>query len=472
MIQWLRSRHARATSSTLVPWFALATLLLLPACRSLEISKGQYEHIICADSDGDSCDLSIDGKVVHSNHKSHAEEIARAFVASGKQRIMLVIHGGLVDMEVAVKDAREALARIEKDPQMQEVFPIFINWETGIRRSYFDHLFFVRAGLRNALLATLTSPFVLIGDFGRAIASTPMTVTQQLRNLYFYYASELPVAIPEGWRDSAGLDRTEEDDDWLSVTGDAALEVVPGAFRLATGVLLDAVGIPAYKNMRRRARVLFIRDEDYGRARHELSGALPMLMEAIAAQRSGARITVVAHSMGCSVANELVLRYGSRRFQDQEHKEQAALVFDEIVYMGAACTMREFAGSVLPYVREHPDVHFYNLCLHPFDEVDDRYMFGAVPHGSLLEWIDDYITEQESPLDRTLGKWNNAMIGLPLIDYLVESVRKRVITKGFPRRGSGPHDHGDFNDIDQRYWRREFWALPPKGAAVPTTQKR
>jgi len=454
---------------------AFPLLLLAASCGSIEVTRGDYLHMVCADPDGRFYELAIAGEPREDrrDHEHHAEEIAAAFKESGAERVLLVIHGGLVGMEEGVHTSERTLAAMQRDGTTARAFPIFVNWETGIRRSYWDYLVHVRAGERNTVLAVLTSPFMLIADVGRALVRLPLTLTQQATNLIDYYRSKAPEPVPDGWAKSARLDRTEEDDDWISVAADAGLELVPGIVRLGTGLVLDAAGLPAYKNMRRRARVLFARDVDYELARPQMSGALPALMQAIADVKPGARFTVIAHSMGALVANELVLRYGNRKFRGPDQRERPqAMAFDTIVYMGAACSMREFAGSVLPYVRDHDGTQFFNLCLHPYDEADDRYVFGTLPHGSLLDWIDDYITEQESALDRTLGKWNNAMDGLPLVDYLVDRVRKRIVTKGFPRRGPGPHDHGDFNDPTQGYWREEFWQLPSESTEQPTTQKR
>ena len=80
-------------------------------------------------------------------------------------------------------------------------------------------------------------------------------------------------------------------------------------------------------------------------------------------------------------------------------------MYDRIVYMGAACTVQEFADQALPYIKQHAYTRFYNLCLHPVEEANDRYGWGVLPFGSLLDWIGNYITDRESALDGTLGKW-------------------------------------------------------------------
>jgi pimeloyl-ACP methyl ester carboxylesterase len=460
---------------------AVCAALLSAGCSTLSVRPDQAVHLVCADSDGGFCgpeeQITPGATAPERNHEDHAERIAQAFANSGCTRVMLVIHGGLVSRSTGVEEALATLDVMSADDHMRDTFPIFVNWETGITRSYFDHLFYVRAGVSDRRYAIPTAPFVALADFGRAVARLPITWWTQVDNFADYYGGRSPAGVPNGWRRTTWLDRTDENDPWYHNLSDLALEVVPGITRLGTSLLLDGAGIPAYKNMRRRARVLFVRDQDHDTDQHRLSGAIPALMDAFAKLEQPPRFTVIAHSMGTLVANELMLRYGHRTWQvapvrrrGERTRQLAAegievvaapITFENIVYMGAACSVREFANAVLPLLRNRAETKFFNLCLHPFDEADDRYSYGLAPHGSLLQWIDAYITEQESPLDRTLGTWDNAMDGMPLMDALTRDVRRRVFTRGFPRTGDGPHDHGDFNDAKHRFWHPDFWWQQP-----------
>src|SRR4029077_12548648 len=100
----------------------------------------------------------------------------------------------------------------------------------------------------------------------------------------------------------------------------------------------------------------------YARSR---PGALELLMQRLSAeQRKGKSysITLVGHSMGAIVSNEMIKR----------HPE---LSFDRIVYLAAACSVRDCQDSVVPYMlaqkaKNHP-VQFYNLSLHPIAEVSE-----------------------------------------------------------------------------------------------------
>ena len=119
--------------------------------------------------------------------------------------------------------------------------------------------------------------------------------------------------------------------------------------------------------------------------------------------------------------------------------------------MGAACSVREFADSVVPYLVNNEASRFYNLCLHPTAEaLEIPYrIVEFLPRGSLLEWIDNLFSAPHTLMDRTLGKWNNALQATHIIP---ESARERVTIKAF---GVGynqdkPQMHGQFNDLN--FW--------------------
>ena len=64
-----------------------------------------------------------------------------------------------------------------------------------------------------------------------------------------------------------------------------------------------------------------------------------------------------------------------------------------------------------PVLRMHRcgDLRFYILSLHPEAEARDLEVSGAAPVGSLVEWIDDIFETPVTPIDRTLGKWQNVV---------------------------------------------------------------
>jgi len=168
-------------------------------------------------------------------------------------------------------------------------------------------------------------------------------------------------------------------------------------------------------------------------------------------------ITLVGHSMGSMVLNE-ALRRQTRREQDGGD----VLPVTRIIYMAAACSIRDFTESVIPFMAlpEHERTRFYNLCLHPTAEIIESNACDIPPRGSLLAWIDDFLTEPSTPLDRTLGRWEN----LVQVPYVIPAkTRGRVAIKAFDllrpdeakkRSNAQPQQHGDFSGAP--YWDENF----------------
>jgi len=156
--------------------------------------------------------------------------------------------------------------------------------------------------------------------------------------------------------------------------------------------------------------------------------------------------------------------------------EQRRQFYANIVYMAAACTVRDFSRSVVPYLVQHradpaasddprkAGTQFYNLMLHPLAELRERdRLFDLPPRGSLLVWLDNFLTDPQTPLDRTLGRWENI---IPATDLIPQSVRGQVTLKAFPlapyddavppgKPDYGPQAHGQFRG--KPYWCPSFW---------------
>jgi hypothetical protein len=90
--------------------------------------------------------------------------------------------------------------------------------------------------------------------------------------------------------------------------------------------------------------------------------------------------------------------------------------------------------------------------------------YDLPPRGSLLVWLDDFLNDPQTPLDRTLGRWDNLVSTTELIP---QGVRGQIAFKAFASSpygegpaplGSpeyGPQAHGQFRC--QAYWNPEFW---------------
>jgi len=180
-------------------------------------------------------------------------------------------------------------------------------------------------------------------------------------------------------------------------------------------------------------------------------------------------ITLIGHSMGAILLNDMI-----RMFNDLPYKN--------IVYMGAACSIRDLETSVIPYLQKDSTAQFYNLSLHPLAEKRE-INYGDIPsRGSLLAWIDNFYASPQTHLDRTLGQWQNIIQATHIFP---ESVKGQVTLKAFGLRAfglgknpqrrqvlkdatnqTGPNAHAEFNDYE--FWKPKFrepdttMVIPPK----------
>lgn len=204
------------------------------------------------------------------------------------------------------------------------------------------------------------------------------------------------------------------------------------------------------------------------------AGAVELLMQRLEVeQRAGKRysITLVGHSMGAIVSNEILKRHPN-------------LMFDRIEYLAAACSVKDCQDSVVPYLLKRSEqkrpAHFYNLSLHPIAEVSEalggdpgavslgglgKTAAGVVlvPQGSLLEWLDGFFTKPMTYEDRRLGKWGTAITSVGIFP---EKIRPYVHLKMFPVGVSNPQvpeEHGSFADGtgEVKFWEESFIAPNP-----------
>ena len=429
------------------------------------------------------------------------------------KEVMIVIHGGLISKRKSAEEATVLHDAILSDNQecrsrtsklgCKIIYSIFINWESGMGAAYSDHLFNVRQGKEAPFLGPLTSPFYLFADVGRAITRLPITYTYQaydaLRknniakendvsdiNCRFYTprrkdGKDIDCAPyshhKNGGTISLGQDNVSDTKRFL----DKATYIFPGVFKLVTTPVLDTVGKSAWGNMLRRTKTVFRTPDDYhgqfsnvefgdngyGVRRifsKQETGGVSRLLRTINKLNSETNnkdiaYTLVGHSMGAITSSRLLGKL-------LENGRYEHLSFDNIVFMAAASTIRQFEDNVVPYLEKNKDAKFYNLTLHPYTEENEQTGLDSVPRGSLLVWIDNYVADPGSNADHTLGKWNNYLGVLP---FIPESVRHRISVKGFgvndrlvnrpgPKgKSNKPQKHGQFNDVDQCFWRKEYW---------------
>ncbi len=182
---------------------------------------------------------------------------------------------------------------------------------------------------------------------------------------------------------------------------------------------------------------------------------------------SNVELTVIGHSMGTIVINELLPLFRELPVKD-------------IVYMASAASVRDSKRSLAPLL-SHQDnskhsQKFYNLMLHPMNDAQELAVKGMAPSGSLLAWIDEMYENPRTMLDRTFGKWRNVRATKHI--FRPES-QKNMIFRVYNWRGPSaaylrkknnhcyPVTHGGFNDDRMAFWRPQFWGADRVGWRSP-----
>ena len=443
---------------------------------------------------------------------------------NNEKKILIFIHGGLNEFENSYIRAKKLLFCESRNGEILDnripdtIYPIFINWESGTFSAYKDYVCNIRQGdtfsgwKKSAWL--VASPFLVLGDLGKGIARLPYTSGYQIQNYVQTQPDRHELAtekINEWYTNPEKTGATNNDNTVPVTVSDVEykqhldikrllIAVPESPFKLLSAMIIDAGGKGAWETMVRRTQTMFNAPDEFAEIiqlyafmsktaianverkakeaaekrvipRH--TGSLSKFMDKFddylknSANRNNYEITLIGHSMGTIVANEILHRYNE-------------FPFKHIVYMGAACSINDFRVNVIPYLRNHSDGEFYNLCLHPFSEHRESHFCGLIPRGSLLEWLDNFLTSPNTTLDRRMGKWENILRTSSIIP---NEVRERIYFKAFkqerpnkksykekceaceechkpllqkpPENPGSPQKHSEFTD--QIFWEKDFW---------------
>jgi len=281
-------------------------------------------------------------------------------------------------------------------------------------------------------------------------------------------------------------DPADEREPWDAVLSHATAAVTIPT-KLIGSMFIDAFGKSAWEIMLRRTHMLYHTEREFFESQKVVidegmpesptshtkpDGALSVFLRGLQAMvdRNGGQdawdITLVGHSMGTIVLNQMIREFGLKTVVGSDGKSATtgvALPFNRIVYMAGATTVRDYQDSVFPYLRENRNARAYHLTLHPKAEVRERFDPGIPyldfpPRGSLLVWVDDFLSTPETPLDRTVGRFENIMSA---VHNTPDELRGRVHIKAF---GAGrdlraPQKHSDFT-AHLKFWKPECWWSP------------
>jgi pimeloyl-ACP methyl ester carboxylesterase len=470
---------------------SILTLLLLasvPGCaattlRPLRPNETQViPRAIFIDNQGRALEPHLDreGTVMDSaTYSAYLRTIIEAVRSSGRDTIILRVHGGLNSLNSNLEATARMTDRILADPR-SKAYPIFINWESGLISSYGEHLFRITQGQRyDTFLRPVVFEVYLAADLGRAITRAPFVWGQQFLNFVRSDSTRCVARnVPSGETavQETGLkiqhqqlppvskananEITISKGSYCRSKGEATRYLLKGVFltpvKMVGTIIVDAGGTPAWDNMHRRTKTLFRNPNEFKERPAQTSyapptGALSLLLDALDSlvrEDSSFKIILIGHSMGTIVANEIVRTHPS-------------LPFSAIVYMAGATSVREFETAVVPYLLAHDSTQFYDLTLHPLADRREQTLSGWGPNGSLLEWIDGYLANPETDLDRMLGKYTNAIMAAHIFQ---PKIRGQMHIKAFgykdPNNCGGdmePFHHGGFNSDSVPFWLKEFW---------------
>ncbi len=447
-------------------------------------------------------------------YEAELKKMERGIIDSGKRRIMVFVHGGLIGLGKSSRESRDIAQFIEKHDL--DIYPVFINWDTALVSSYGRHLLHDDAGISYETSAITSAgrwiffPLNLAGDLGMGISRLPVNAARassRLSGRSRVLAELQPDAYPEKYSFAKKLDQQLGVRYWNyrgvepapEQFGEGFHEVYASRphfpFHIGLGkdlvallserdlmgvlwspskngtlFLAEGVGRGAWDNMVRRARLIthprraFFESLPNTRSKQELPQEGPGLVLVRAlntiAKKRGLDLELYGHSMGAMVLNRIIDQL-ARPGRERE------LRIKRLVYMGAACRISDFRHTAGRYVQK-TKTPFYNLCLHPTQEVRESFYNDAGSPwiaGSLLTWIDSMFERPPSFGDRTLGSFENCVLAESLLPKGPHVHLKgfgadfRPINQGgfFNRdRHSdlGPQKHGEFNNY--QFWTNDF----------------
>jgi hypothetical protein len=487
-----------------------------------------YNHVIEFDGDGFTIDPRNGQRLANAREQFSAilKQMQQELDGRPNRKVLMYIHGGLTSPDSALDRIECQLSEIKAaDP---DCYPIYVVWDSSLGSTYGEHLFDVRQGQKNSQTINSgrwTFPIYFCCDVLRAAARAPTVWLEQrhtddqaiaagaesifeheLKSLKVLDTADVDAWAHDArnanaiafylelnkryWNDRHSGDPAHHqiavsigDDESTSLNwlgrGGAYFFTLPS--KMATAPIIDALGTASWRDMTRRTQTILEGASDFevrpNTPAKEIAeyldrgtdGGLDQFVRMLAevpVQKSDPpyELTLIAHSMGSMIVNEMLRRQTQREIEYGQANLPMRLPVKNIVYMAAACSIRDYTSGVVPFMRRtnHQDCQFYNLCLHPTAELMETNLADIPPRGSLLCWIDQFLDEPSTPLDRTLGRWDN----LVQVSYVIPpTLRGRTSVKAFKLRPSvagkvdmndpQPQQHADFSQTP--YWDPKFW---------------
>lgn len=432
----------------------------------------------------------------------------------GKKRVLLYVHGGMNTARSSIERA----TRYSQKILAGGTYPIFINWDSSLTSSYLDHLFSLRQGrvaedwccgawkelggwrhsaskAAGFAAQVVTTPPYLALDIVRGTLRLPVDiygVYAEMISTHWRRTRTQEATKPYGWPnmdcttvyqdrkvgitpradrllcessqhtpDSYPIVQGLDERSGLEVTKQVGLTMLTFPVHLVSGLVIDAAGTGSWSAMHRRTTAMFNRDDDlWAQGPHQKStGGIALFMTELRQwlKEHGGKdeweVVLVGHSMGTIVVNEIVRQFGEP-LEPEHHHDQP--LFDKIVYMAAACSLRDYLNTIPHYLEEYREPRMYHLLLQDNAEAAEQFLWSSLP-GSLLVWLDGFFARPDSPLDLVAGRYQNLLRVVHLHDKA--DIRSRVSLKvfnfGASAEETSPQTHGDFDNFP--FWKDTFW---------------
>lgn len=424
----------------------LLALTALAGCTSIQHMDNADElssYLLYIDSTGDLLDPRNE-KVIDEDLyiKNLIDNFSKKKSQNSDLKMTIFIHGGLNSFE----NATERLKQVKDSMLMDNKYPVFVSWRSGGFSNYSDHLFSIRRGeKRNWFVGVITSPFVLTEDVLRSVARIPAST-------YNVLFGQNSIRIGKYSKEEQYSDKALAELSKLGFiiynspndTGHGASDFwsVWNPVKLVTAPLVDGLGTGAWNSMLRRTDLVLRRNDGFNGISEEKSDtAVTKFFKKISSDLNQEELTLIGHSMGTIIANNIIARFQQIKFK-------------EIVYMAAACSIKDIELVVPPYMQKNVDTKFYSLSLNPYRDIAENSLLDFVPRGSLLMWIDDTLGANNSFQDKTAGFWFNMVRGASEA-FKEPSIRNRVHLTQFGIKDGTPQKHGAFGDY--MFWNERFW---------------
>lgn len=398
-------------------------------------------------------------------YEQQLDRMIKAIENSGRKKILIYAFGGMNSVDDNTEDASVLSSAIYSQ---SDYYPILINWESSLFECYLDHLFMVRRGVRSYTFGPALSPFYLTCDLGRAVTRLPVNLVYQSYGTFASndYETKLNEQTMEKLREMkmrAYLGKDNNPAYYDTIIRSIYIAGLP--LRIVTTPLIDTCAKSSWDIMKRRSRTAFIKaqpfeigyEQEINIALSPPDGAAALLMERLSKLYKKCpdyEFTLIGHSMGPFIINEIISLYPD-------------LPYKNIVYLASACSVLETVQTLKPYLKNNPGSTFYNLCIHPHRDDQDMMIYGCLPRGSVLQWIDLYLSDPVNSDDLTVGQWDNAVLHLP---RMMREVQSQIVVKAFGLKDpvtntiflDMPEQHTDFSNPAMRFWEPEFWQIPRK----------